>query len=116
LADEQRCICADLPLETASLGYSRGMSSHDDRYARNDLPSTTGEFRAAPDISASTAQFKAFAKAYDSQPEQPWAAESWPEQPGIGDSPRAGSSRTAILVAAVILAAVVITVVVLAVG
>ena len=32
---------------------------------------TTGEFRATPDVSASTAQFQAFAES-DSEPERPW--------------------------------------------
>ncbi|HEY2549411.1 MAG TPA: hypothetical protein VGI64_02410 [Streptosporangiaceae bacterium] len=32
-----------------------------DPQASADLPTTTGEFRARPDISASTAQFRAFA-------------------------------------------------------
>jgi hypothetical protein len=34
-------------------------------------PITTGEFRAAPDISASTAQFRAFAEA-SAEPGRPW--------------------------------------------
>jgi hypothetical protein len=92
------------------------MSSHDDRYARNDLPTNTGEFRAAPDVSASTAEFKAFAKAYDSQPAEPWAAESWPEQPGNGIPVSVRSNRTMFIVAAVVAAVVLITVVVLAIG
>ena len=103
------------------------MSERDDRYARQDLPSSTAEFRATPDISASTAQFQAFAAAHDDQPEQPWRADSWPEQPWRADSwpeqPSAGtqpartSRRGAMLaVAGVVLLAVVITVIVLAVG
>jgi hypothetical protein len=36
-------------------------------------PITTGEFRATPDVSASTAQFRAFADAEDgSEPGRPW--------------------------------------------
>jgi hypothetical protein len=90
------------------------MSDRDDRNARPDLPSTTAEFRAAPDISASTAQFKAFATAYDSEPEQPWAAQSWPDQPAVGTPSGRGGSRTAVLiVGAVVVVAVVITLAVL---
>jgi hypothetical protein len=90
------------------------MSEPDDRNARANLPSTTGEFRAAPDISASTAQFKAFAKAYESEPEQPWAAQSWPDQPTATAPAQRGSSRTpTIIAAAVIVVAVVITLVIL---
>ncbi len=59
------------------------MSERDDRYVGNDgasLPRNTGEFRAAPDISASTAEFRAFAAGQatgtrtdsGSWPEQPW--------------------------------------------
>ncbi len=71
------------------MGYSHIMSERDDRYVGNDLPRTTGEFRAAPDISASTAQFQAFAagsvggKVTDSGswPEQPWAGQAPPAEP-----------------------------------
>jgi hypothetical protein len=93
------------------------MSSHDDRYARSDLPRTTGEFRATPDISASTAEFKAFAKAYDSEPEQPWAADAWPEQPAARPQYGRRSGRTvAIIAAAIVTVAVVITVVIVTIG
>ncbi|HXP19039.1 MAG TPA: hypothetical protein VN840_05255 [Streptosporangiaceae bacterium] len=93
------------------------MSSHDDRYARQDLPRTTGEFRAAPDLSASTAEFKAFAKAYDSEPDQPWTDGSWPAQPAAGQPYGRRSGRTAAMIAAAVVAvAVVITIAVLAVG
>jgi hypothetical protein len=92
------------------------MSSHDDRSAGTGLPSNTGEFRAAPDISASTAQFKAFARAYDSQPEQPWAADSWPAQPADGGPGVAGSRRTAVIVAVVVVIVVAIVVAVIAIG
>jgi hypothetical protein len=92
------------------------MSSHDDRSVGTGLPSNTGEFRAAPDISASTAQFKAFARSYDSQPEQPWAADSWPAQPPAGSSDVAGSRRTAVIVAVALLIVVAVVVTVLVVG
>jgi hypothetical protein len=36
------------------------------------LPTSTGEFRSRPDISASTAQFRAFA-AGEGETERPWA-------------------------------------------
>jgi hypothetical protein len=92
------------------------MSSHDDRSAGTGLPSNTGEFRAAPDVSASTAQFKAFARAYDSQPEQPWAADSWPAQPADSGAGPAGSRRTLVIVAAVVVVAIVVVIAVLAIG
>lgn len=93
------------------------MSERDDRYARQDLPSNTAEFRATPDISASTAQFQAFAAAHDDQSEQPWQANSWPEQPAAGTQPARPSRRGPMLaVAGLVLLAVVITVIVLAAG
>ncbi len=94
------------------------MPEHDDRYARNDLPSNTAEFRAAPDISANTAQFQAFAAAHDARPDRPWTADSWPEQPPAGAPVAAGSSwRTPMLViGAVIVLAILITAVVVAAG
>jgi hypothetical protein len=33
---------------------------------------TTGQFRATPDIARNTAQFRAFTTKYDSEAEQPW--------------------------------------------
>ena len=77
------------------------MSERDDRYVRNDLPSSTAEFRAAPDVSASTAEFKAFAAGQDVRAEQRGAG-SWPEQPWAGDPPSRGSGRTALLIIAVV--------------
>lgn len=41
----------------------------DDQAAGSGRPITTGEFRAAPDVSANTAQFRAFA---NGQAEAPW--------------------------------------------
>jgi hypothetical protein len=47
--------------------YSRAMSERDEGTRR---PITTGEFRATPDLSANTGQFRAFASG---QPdESPW--------------------------------------------
>jgi len=87
------------------------MSERDDRYAGNDLPSTTAEFRAAPDPSASTAQFKAFAAGADNP-----ATGSWPEQPWSGQQPAPASRRTAALVLGVIAAIAIIVAVVLLIG
>jgi hypothetical protein len=86
------------------------MSSHDDWSGRTELPKNTGEFRAAPDVSANTAEFKAFARAYDSQPDRPWTADSWPAQPDPG-TVRASTSRTWLIIAAVVAIALVITIV-----
>jgi hypothetical protein len=36
-------------------------------------PTSTGEFRATPDISASTAQFRAFAAGNETDARRPWA-------------------------------------------
>jgi hypothetical protein len=85
------------------------MSERDDRYAGNDLPSTTAEFRAAPDLSANTAQFKAFAAGVGRQ-----ETGSWPEQPWSGQAPRRASGRTAaIALGAIAVLAVVVAVVLL---
>jgi hypothetical protein len=66
------------------------MSERDDRY---DLPSTTAEFRATPDLSASTAQFKAFAAGQDVR-DQRAVAGSWPEQPAwAGGSTNSNRNR-----------------------
>jgi hypothetical protein len=80
------------------------MSQRDDRYARNDLPSTTAEFRATPDASASTAQFKAFAAGQDVQDQQRGTAPSaWPEQPWAGGAPGSRRTRTIVIVTVVAL-------------
>ena len=47
------------------------MSERDDN-AGAARPMTTGEFRAAPDVSASTAQFQAFAGRSPAESEAPW--------------------------------------------
>lgn len=110
-------ICPDRVLGAVPLGYSRGMSSHDDRSGRVELPKNTGEFRATPDLSASTAEFKAFARAYDSEPDRPWTADSWPAQPDPG-LPAAATAdrRTWLIIAAVVAIALVITIVLITVG
>jgi hypothetical protein len=86
------------------------MSERDDRFARQDLPSTTAEFRATPDLSASTAEFKAFAADQDggSSKPRPRPEGTWPEQPWAGDTARwGGGRRTAVItIAAVIVVAV----------
>ncbi len=74
------------------------MSERDDRYAGNDLPSTTAEFRATPDMSASTAQFQAFAAGTELQPGQRSPAGSWPAQPWAGGAQRRSSGRAAIAI------------------
>jgi hypothetical protein len=92
------------------------MSQHDDRSASTDLPRTTGEFRAAPDISASTAEFKRFMGDQD-QPERRGGAAAWPEQPWAGpasDRPRP-SRRTWYLAGALVLL-VLLIIILIAVG
>jgi hypothetical protein len=37
------------------------------------MPISTGEFRARPDVSASTAEFRAFARGQNTESEPPWA-------------------------------------------
>ncbi len=90
------------------------MSERDDRYVGNNVPSSTGEFRAAPDVSASTAEFRAFATGQGAQPQQVADTGSWPEQPWAGESPRSGQGRTiGMLVGIVVAVAVVVTIVLL---
>jgi hypothetical protein len=89
------------------------MSDRDDRYVGNDalsMPRNTGEFRAAPDISASTAEFKAFAAGQtDGIGRSTDPAGSWPEQPWPGEAPSSDQGRkTALLVGGVILLVVVV--------
>jgi len=92
------------------------MSEHDDRYSSSDLPRTTGEFRAAPDASASTAEFRAFASGLDRDSQHQGASTgAWPEQPWAGESVKSGSRRT-IAIAAVVVAVVVVIVLIVAVG
>jgi hypothetical protein len=77
------------------------MSERDDQYAGNNLPRTTAEFRAAPDASASTAEFRAFAAGQDRGVGQPDTG-TWPEQPWVGEAPSGGSGKTAIIVIGVV--------------
>jgi hypothetical protein len=44
---------------------------HEDPRPGLGRPISTGEFRATPDVSATTAQFQAFADS-DAEPERPW--------------------------------------------
>lgn len=89
------------------------MSEHDDRYARSDLPRTTGEFRAAPDASASTAEFKAFVANQDREgAERSGAGGVWPEQPWAGEAQRSNSGRTIALVAAAVAVVIIIALIV----
>jgi hypothetical protein len=44
---------------------------HEDPRPGSGRSMSTGEFRATPDVSASTAQFQAFADS-DAEPERPW--------------------------------------------
>jgi hypothetical protein len=94
------------------------MSDRDDRYVGNDAPSlprNTGEFRAAPDVSASTAQFKAFAARQTDGIGHSTDTGSWPEQPWPGEAPASGSGRkSALLVGGIVLLAVIVLALVLA--
>lgn len=78
---------------------------HEDSATGARRPISTGEFRATPDVSASTAQFKAFADS-DAEPERPW---------DMG-APGRSVAKMAMLVVivAVVLAAIAILVVTLA--
>jgi len=96
------------------------MSDRDDRYVGNDAPSLprdTGEFRAAPDVSASTAEFKAFAARQTDGIGRSTDSGSWPEQPWAGEVPGRSSGRTTALVAGgIILLAIIALVLGLAFG
>jgi hypothetical protein len=95
------------------------MSEHDDdRYSRSDLPRTTAEFRATPDLSASTAEFKAFASKQDRNDQgggRPGPGGVWPEQPWAGEASNRGSARTIAVIGAVV-AVVVIVILITALG
>jgi hypothetical protein len=67
------------------------------------LPRTTGEFRASPDISASTAEFRAFADGQGSDAEPPWAMRA----------PRRNVARLAAIVVGVAVVLIVVAVLVL---
>jgi len=93
------------------------MSEHDDGYASSQMPRTTGEFRAAPDISASTAEFKAFASNRGPEDELRGASGgAWPEQPWSGGPAKSGSGRTMVIMASVVVAVVVVIALVVAIG
>lgn len=66
---------------------------------------STGEFRATPDISASTAQFQAFA-----------AGESQPASRGSGLTAGRGTSRTTLLVVVGVLVLVAIVILIATIG
>jgi hypothetical protein len=87
------------------------MSERDDRYVAADeprLPRNTGEFRAAPDISASTAEFKAFAAGQTGGVGQADTG-SWPEQPWNPQASNRSSGRTiGIVVGAIVLVVLVV--------
>jgi hypothetical protein len=99
------------------------MSERDDRYAGNDpaasvagaagLPRTTGEFRAAPDISASTAEFRAFAAGQTQASGAGPAVDTgaWPEQPWAGDDSSSGSNRKVAIIVGVVVAIVIIAII-----
>lgn len=91
------------------------MSEREDRYGRNNLPSTTAEFRAAPDASASTAEFKAFVAGQTAGTGRAKEGlDAWPEQPWAGEAPARNSGRTpAIVIGAIIVVALVVILVVL---
>lgn len=93
------------------------MSESDQRSGRRGLPRDTAEFRATPDVAASTAQFQAFARGYDSKPAEPRAAQSWPQQPDPGHPVRRGSGVSpAMIVGAVAGIAVLVVAVILLFG
>ena len=89
------------------------MSEREDRYVGNDLPRNTGEFRAAPDVSASTAEFRAFFADQNTQSRQATDDGSWPEQPWPGESPRSGQGRTIAMLAGIVVALAVVVIIVL---
>lgn len=75
---------------------------HEDPATRAGRPITTGEFRATPDASASTAEFRAFAER-DGEQERPW------EMAAPGRS--VAKMALVIVIVAVVLAAIAILVV-----
>jgi hypothetical protein len=72
---------------------------HEDPRASRSL--STGEFRAAPDVSANTAQFQAFASAHE--PDRAWDAS--PARPS--------STKIALIVVAAVIVLAVIAILVL---
>ncbi len=73
------------------------MTERHGEQAGNDRRITTGEFRAAPDISANTAQFRAFA--------EDESAAAW-----NGATPDRSRTRIAILIAAVVVVLAIIAI------
>jgi hypothetical protein len=71
--------------------------------AGSDLPRTTGEFRASPDISASTAEFRAFAADQGGEADAPWAM----------SAPKRNVARLAAIVLGVAVVLVIIAILVL---
>jgi len=93
------------------------MPEHDDRYVRSDLPRTTGEFRAAPDASASTAEFKAFVANQDPDDAQRGGRGGmWPQQPSAGQATKSGSNRMVALVGAAVVVIAIVIAIIVAVG
>jgi hypothetical protein len=99
------------------------MSERDARYVGNEpsgsgYPSSTGEFRAAPDISASTAEFKRFAAGQVNGASPAANSGAWPEQPwdaSASSGSGGGSGRMmAIVAGAVVLVIVVIALILFA--
>jgi hypothetical protein len=96
------------------------MSERDARYVGNEpsgsgYPSSTGEFRAAPDVSASTAEFKRFAAGQVNGSGPAANAGSWPEQPWDAGSTSSGggSGRMIAIVAGVVVLAIVVVALIL---
>ncbi len=96
------------------------MSERDARYVGNEpagsgYPRSTGEFRAAPDISASTAEFKRFAAGQVNGSGPATDAGSWPEQPWDGGATGGGgnSNRMIAIVAGVVVLVIVVLAVIL---
>lgn len=75
------------------------MTERQDDSAGNGRRMTTGEFRAAPDISASTAQFRAFAE------DRPETAGAWD-----GAAPNRSPARLAILIVGVVVVLAIIAI------
>ena len=71
-----------------------------DNYPRSDEMTPTGQFRAMPDVSQNTAEFRAFTRKYENEGDQPWAAAA---------SGGRSANRTAIMVG--VLAVVVVAIV-----
>jgi hypothetical protein len=90
------------------------MSERDARYVGNEssgYPSSTGEFRAAPDASASTAEFKRFAAGQVNGTSPVTDTGSWPEQPwddGVTSSSGGGSGRMIAIAAGVLVLVIVV--------